>query len=101
MKLKGNNSGFTIWISARETSDWATRPGASWPCSTLAGKRIRADYDTNGLLDLAINGRDAGDIDSHEFNALISDFSGGEIYGRPQCLMPGNPCYFVAVGQFR
>lgn len=79
-----------VWIDARETSDWARR----WPCSTLRGKRVRAEFDTNGLLDYAVDGRMGEDLDSHEFNALTSDFLARK-------LPTSHPCYFVTVGQFR
>lgn len=94
MRLQDNGDSFAIWVSARETQDWATRPGDAWPCSTLAGKRLYAAFDTNGLFDLTVNGRDSVDIDSHEFNALVSDFAA-------ERLNADHPCYFVAVGQFR
>lgn len=75
MKLKDNGNGIAVWISARETDDWATRPGHSWPCSELRGKRVFAEFDRNGLADLAVNGKD-WDGDATEFNALVADHVG-------------------------
>ncbi len=93
MRLKDHGSGFTLWVSAGETYDWARKPGAAWPCSTLEGKRIRADFDTNGLLELTIDGRTAGDVDGTELSAIIADHAG-------TVLATDHPCYFVAIGQF-
>lgn len=65
-----------IWLSARDTYEWAHRTGASWPCSTLSGHRVFAAFDSNGLCDLTIDGKD-GDCDAHELSAIISDLSKG------------------------
>ena len=65
----------TLWLSARDTYDWAHKPGAAWPCSTLAGHRLCATFDDGDLVDLTINGRrDSKDIDGHEFSAMTDDF---------------------------
>lgn len=82
-----------LWISARETGEWAHRPGACWPGSTLAGKRLFAEFDGNGLVDLAVNGRST-DCDAHELNAITSDFLRSK-------LPSDHPAHFVAVGQFQ
>ena len=81
-----------LWLSARETCDWANRPGERWPCSQLAGRRLFAEFDRNGLCDLAIDGR-SDDCDCNEFNAITSDFLRTKL---PQ----DHALYFVAVGQF-
>ena len=74
MRIKQNEYGVKLWLSANNTYDWAHRPGVSWPCSTLAGKRVFAEFDNHGdLVDVAINGRLA-DCDGNEFNAITSDF---------------------------
>ncbi|MEE9383204.1 MAG: hypothetical protein V3V08_07305 [Nannocystaceae bacterium] len=102
MRLKGNQDGFTIWISAHETREWATRPSAGWPCSTLAGHRLRAEYDENGLLDLSVDGKDPSAstrsgrglwINGNELSAIVAD----------HCDDLPRQCaaWFVAVGQFR
>jgi len=93
MKLQTFNSGFNVWISARETDNWAHRPGSSWPCSQLAGRRLWVQFDRNGLCDMAIDGR-FRDCDATELSACVAD----HLTGR---LPESHPCYFVAVGQFR
>ena len=82
-----------LWLSAWNTRVWADRPGASWPCSQLRGKRLFAEFDQNGLVDIAINGRNV-DCDASEFNACTSDHLATRL---PQ----DHPAWFVAVGQFK
>ena len=72
-------SGYTkVWISARETREWAHKDGASWPCSFLSGRRLFAEFDRNGdLVDLAIDGgRGNQDCPNDEFYAIVSDMLG-------------------------
>lgn len=83
----------TVWISADETWRWARRSGHAWPCSELEGRRIRASFDSCGLLELAIDGRDGVDVPSDELNACLADHLAGR-------LEASHPCWFVAVGQF-
>lgn len=90
MKTQIGLNSFAIWISADETYNWANR----WPCSTLRNKRVKAEFDTNGLVDYSVNGKYCEDMDSHEFNALISDFA-------KRKLPESHPCYFLVVGQFK
>ena len=94
MRLIDDGTAFTVWVSAGETYSWAKRSGSAWPTSQLAGHRVRATFDTNGLLDYAVDGCMPDDLDSNEFNALIAD----HVEGR---LPENHPCYFVVVGQFR
>lgn len=94
MRLTDDGTAFTVWISASETYSWAHRSGSAWPCSQLAGHRVRATFDTNGLLDYAVDGRYHDDLDCNEFNALIADHVADR-------LPTNHPCYFVTVGQFR
>lgn len=83
-----------LWASARDTSEWANRPGARWPCSYLAGRRFFAEFDANGLLDMTIDGgRGAQDLPVEEFTACSADLLRGRVPGF-------HPAYFVAVGQF-
>ena len=72
---KLHNGGLQLELSAEETDNWATRPGASWPCSFLRGRRVFAEFATNGdLIDLAIDGgRGEQDCPSNEFNAICTD----------------------------
>ena len=94
MRIKDNGDSFTLWASARDTYDWAHKPGAAWPCSTLSGHRFVASFDTDGLYDLNVQGR--GDWAGDEFSACVSDLV--EESGK---IPEDHPCYFVAVGQFR
>jgi hypothetical protein len=69
-------TGYTLWLSARDTYDWARKPGAAWPCSTLEDHRVMVQVDSNGLCDLTIDGRspaDNADIDGTELNAIVAD----------------------------
>lgn len=82
---KINSPHFTkVWISARETYDWAhgfpvrgfTRSGLRWPCSTLSGRRIFAEFDALGnLIELSVDGK-SFDADAQEFDALIESAIG-------------------------
>jgi len=93
MKILDNGNALTLWVSARDSSDWASKPGAAWPCSTLAGHRFVACFDTGGLCDLSVDGRDAVDVDGAELSAICADLLARK-------LAPDHPCYDVAVGQF-
>jgi hypothetical protein len=89
MKTIVNKDSVMVWLSERDTYSWARR----WPCSQLSDKRVRAVFDTNGLIELAINGHTNVDVDHNEFNAITSDFL-------RQKLPKDHACYFVCVGQF-
>lgn len=103
MRLKDNGTAITVWISADETRAWARGNGAGqgcWPCSELEGRRLRADFDSSGLLDYTIDGLDGLEqrrrglwVPADEWNAVIADHLRTRL---PQ----SHPCYFVAVGQF-
>lgn len=87
-------TGFTVWLSEVDTFDWPRRAGKAWPCSTLDGKRVRAEFNRNGLVGLKIDGKDApDDIDAHELNSMLADHLDGK-------LAQDNVAWFVAVGQF-
>jgi hypothetical protein len=86
-----------LWLSESDTYWWANRPGESWPGSTLEGHRVFAEFDSNGLLDLTVDGEyleEGEDIDSNEFNAITSDFL-------EKRLPKNHPAWLVTVGQFR
>lgn len=92
MKVQISNDNIKLWLSTDDTYDWAHKPGTSWPCSKLAGKRLFAEFDANGLVDYRVNGRYGIYIPSDEFNAITSDSL--------RLKLPGeHPCYFVAVDQ--
>lgn len=97
MRVKDDGNAVTLWASRWDTEEWATRPGAAWPCSTLRGHRFCATFDSNGLLDLTVDGRypsEHADIDGHELSAICADLLADRI---PE----DHPVHFVAVGQFR
>ena len=97
MRIRDDGTSVALWASALDTEDWATKPGAEWPCSTLRGRRFFAAFDTNGLCELTVDGDpgdDCADFDAHEFNAITSDLLADR-------LPEDHPCYFVTVGQFR
>ena len=76
MKISINKgrTGYTLWLSARDTYDWAHRVGHTWPCSTLSKNRCRIDVDSNGLCDFSVNGKsDNGEIDGCELDACVSN----------------------------
>ena len=91
MRINHDGESVLLWLSASDTSNWASR----WPCSCLRGKRLFAAFDENGLYDVAVNGgRGEQDCPGDEFNAITADF----IKTR---LPKEHPCYFVTVGQFK
>ncbi len=93
MKTTINPISVKLWLSARDTYDWANRTAARWPCSQLERKRLFVEFDTNGLCDLAIDGK-SQDCDANELNAIVVDHLDGK-------LPESHPCYFVVIGQFR
>lgn len=94
MRVKITPTTVKLWASARDTYDWANRPERRWPCSTLADSRVFAEFDSNGLLDLAIDGHSDADCDAHELSALCADLLAPKL---PET----HPAYFVAVAQHR
>ena len=92
-RIADNGSAVTLWVSARDTYDWAHRSGNAWPCSTLSGHRFCATFDSNGLLDLTVDGRYPRSVRSDELSAICA-------YTLSDRIDPDHPVYFVAVGQF-
>lgn len=92
MRIQINDNSVKLWLSENDTYNWAHKSGASWPVSELSGHRLFAEFDSNGLLDVAIDGR-MGDVSADEFNAMTSDFLK---YKLPK----DHPAYAVSVGQF-
>lgn len=92
MRIKIYPSSVNLWLSMRDTYEWAHKPGASWPCSQLAYRRVFVAFDRNGLCDLLVDGREA-DIDANELSACCADHLDGK-------LPKDHPCYDVACGQF-
>ena len=98
MRALVQKDGFVLWLSADDTYNWANKPHAHWPCSTLSNKRMVAVFDSNGLCDISVNGRVAGDgelsaIDGTEFSAIVADFMRAK-------LPADHACRFIAVDQF-
>lgn len=81
MKLKINETGFTVWLSRRDTYGWAE----SWPCSELSDNRMVAVFDAGGLADLTVNGGYGCDVPGDELTAIVSDY----VYSR---LPEDHPC---------
>jgi len=94
MRTKITDSYIILWLSRRDTYSWAHKSGAWWPCSQLADKSLRAEFDSNGLVDISVNnGRKKQDIGGQEFNAITSDFL--------RTKLPKNHAlHFITVGQF-
>jgi hypothetical protein len=84
MRTQITDSRVRLWLSANDTYRWATRPCAAWPCSELSGKRLFAEFDRDGLIDLTIDGC-TGDCPAHELTAIVSDHLRGK-------LSAGHPC---------
>lgn len=103
MRILVTDSSIKLWLSARDTELWAfgehpaLPDNLRWPCSFFKYKRLFAEFDRNGLCDLAINGRML-DCDAGEFNAITSDFLG--YFARKGKLPADHPAYFVSCGQF-
>ena len=94
MRTSITSTNVQVWLSARDTYDWAHRSGARWLGSELSGRRVFAEFDSNGLCGLAFDGgRGDQDCDSNEFSACVADHLAGR-------LPVDHPCYDVAVGQF-
>ncbi len=73
IKEHGMRIGYTLWLSAQDTYQWAWGP-IGWACSFLSGKRVVVAVDSNGLCDLSINGgRGDQDCPGDELEAIIAD----------------------------
>lgn len=73
MWIMRTGSGYKLCLNTVETFEWATRPNDAWPCSTLSGKRLFVEVDSNGLCDIAINGEHSAACDGTELDAIVSD----------------------------
>lgn len=70
-----DDAGTEVFGTEDELRAWATRPGAIWPCSALAGCRygLAVDFDPRGDL-IDIRGDDeTSDLMADELNAWTSD----------------------------
>lgn len=86
MRLKDYGDAVTVWLSADETYEWAR----CWPGSRLSGKRVRAEFDSSGLLDYAVNGAYLDDLDWTEFSTIVADHLADRLDSE-------HPCYAVCV----
>ena len=68
-----NGSGYTMWLSATDTGNWANKVGAAWPCSTVAHHRLVVCVDSNGLCDLSSDSRPVEEFNSNELKAIVAD----------------------------
>lgn len=94
MRVSIHHDSVHLWASAHDTRQWARKPGAAWPCSTLSGSRFFAAFDTNGLYEFTVNGREPStDIDGNEFSAICADLLAKRLDRE-------HPVWFVTVGQF-
>lgn len=95
MRTQITETSIKLWFSAGDTHSWTHRPGAAWLGSTLAGRRLVVEFDSNGLCDLRINGHSAvyPDVSATELNAITSDFLRDK-------LPEDHPLYSITVGQF-
>ena len=93
MRVQDNGDSVAIWANTHDTYEWAHKTGAAWPCSELSGHRFFAAFDTNGLVALTVDGRDA-DVPGDELSAITSDLLA-------EHLSIDHPCYFITVGQFK
>jgi hypothetical protein len=73
MRIIGEKNDCKAWLSARDTENWANRPGSSWPCSTVSGKRIMVEVSHGDLVDIWINGK-WGECSGYELDAILLDF---------------------------
>jgi hypothetical protein len=94
MKTQINPRSVKLWLSSADTYRWAHKSGASWPCSQVSGRRLFAEFDSNGLLDLSIDGgRGDQDCDGNELSTICADHLRAK-------LPKGHPAFAVAVAQF-
>ena len=71
MRFIERDGGMTqLFLSTEDTRHWKK----SWPLSYLAGKRLFAEWDSDGnLTELKINGEDDANVKLDELNALFAE----------------------------
>ena len=74
MKIRRDENGYVMWLSSNDTYRWARTPGAAWPASYYEGHRVLVVVDSNGLADLAVDGKDDEDASGNELEAMVGDF---------------------------
>jgi hypothetical protein len=93
MRVALTPSTVKLWLSGRETRAWANRPNDQWPCSTLAGHSVYAEFDAGGLIAIMIGGSASRDCDGNEFSAIVCDHLKGTLHD-------DHPAWFIVIGQF-
>lgn len=79
MKVLLHYNGCKIWLSKTDTRLWAKRSGHEWPCSTLSGRRVYAEYDRRGdLVSLKVTPKIQ--VDGVELHACMSDMKPRILY---------------------
>ena len=73
MRIQKHDSTVKLWLSAKDTYNWAHKAGALWPCSVLADKRLFAEFSDGDLIDYTVNGK-LVNVPADEFNAMTGDF---------------------------
>ena len=78
MRKRVTHGHVSLWLSEKDTYNWAHKDGAAWPCSFLSGRRLYAEFAPNGdLVDTSIdNGKGDQDCPVDEFDAIVEDFLG-------------------------
>jgi len=72
MRIQEHWGNTTIYLSERDTFDWAHKDGAAWPCSECSGHKLRIELERGDLIGFAIDGKD-GDMNAAELSAIIND----------------------------
>lgn len=79
MRLKIEGTRKRLWLSARETWDWANRHNLRWPCSTLAGAHLYAEFLEGNLVDYALDGHHSMELTAAEFDSITDDALTGRL----------------------
>lgn len=110
-----SETGVSIRANFAQLCSWSTRPGHSWPCSTLDDlpDGIRADFDAGGLIDLDApstfydnwSGLYYERMEGEEFSGESYEIAGDEFNAWSSdvlrdVLPRDHPAYEVCVGQF-
>ena len=72
MRIRGDDNGYTLWLSAHDTSEWANRAGFRGWVNRFRGVRVKVTVDSNGISEVTINGRE-GDVPNDELEAIVGD----------------------------
>lgn len=95
MRIRVDEASVSIWLSATDTENWAQGflPGGKrWPASGVAGNRVYAHFDDEGLREITYNGRDHDLFDANEVFSCIADHA---VLSKK--LKRGHPCYSTVI----